>query len=174
MESKEKALLDYARKILADNGCDCYTYGECDPEWCIRDLKTTYPEGMDYPYLEVANAILSISRPRPIVREPYRVVWDSGTTHSSDAFMEDSLWRAQSGCLYILRDWMETMRNEWPDGGTVSPEQIEAWNRMIEEDTVWVEKYHPGTDTYKMYWAPAEDDLRTIGWVPYFEQKGCI
>ena len=171
MEQNEQALLDYAWKILAENGCDCYTYGECDSEWCIRDLKMAYPDGMEYPYLEVANAILSISRRRPLVRPPYRIVWDSGTTHASDVIPEDSIWKAQAVALYTLSDWVECFREEWPDDSTVSPEQAEAWNRMIEEDTIWVEEYHRETDTYVTCWAPTEEDLQRIGWVPYFEQK---
>ena len=29
----------YAMQILAENGCDCHTYWNCDPEELVNDLK---------------------------------------------------------------------------------------------------------------------------------------
>ena len=41
MESLEA----YALKILADAGCDCYTYGQGNPEQLMDDLKTEFGPG---------------------------------------------------------------------------------------------------------------------------------
>ena len=50
----------YAMKILSEHGCDCYTYGDEDAKHILEDLKTAYPNGMEYPYIEVANEILKM------------------------------------------------------------------------------------------------------------------
>ena len=64
----------YADNILKDNGCDCYTYGDkekeyCKPEEIAKDLQEVYPNGMEHPFLEVAHAILDISKPRYVKPE---------------------------------------------------------------------------------------------------------
>lgn len=64
----------YAEKILKDNGCDFYTYGDkyeeyCKPENIAKELQEVYKDGMDYPYMDVAQAILDISKPRYVKPE---------------------------------------------------------------------------------------------------------
>lgn len=60
-----KTINEYAMDILKEHGCDEYTYGGnhdfCKPERIAEDLKTAYPNGMAYPYMDVANAIREIS-----------------------------------------------------------------------------------------------------------------
>ena len=50
---------EYAKKILDDHGCDQYTYGGEFSKHILNDLKTEYPNGMEFPYIDVANAILN-------------------------------------------------------------------------------------------------------------------
>ena len=47
----------YAKNILAENGCDEYTYGDEPVETILEDLKWKYKDGMQYGYnyVEVAN-----------------------------------------------------------------------------------------------------------------------
>ena len=57
---------EYAMDILLENGCDEFTYGGndkwCKPEKIAEELKTAYPNGMKYPYMQVAKAIREISK----------------------------------------------------------------------------------------------------------------
>lgn len=61
-----KTINEYAMDILKEHGCDEFTYGGnhdfCKPERIAEDLKTVYPNGMKYPYIEVAKAIREISK----------------------------------------------------------------------------------------------------------------
>ena len=59
----DKKITDYAAKILSDHGCDTHSYYGVSLETTINDLKEAYPDGMDYPYDQVAKAILEISTP---------------------------------------------------------------------------------------------------------------
>ena len=59
----DKIITDYAAKILSDHGCDTHSYYGVSLETTINDLKEAYPDGMDYPYDQVAKAILEISTP---------------------------------------------------------------------------------------------------------------
>jgi predicted outer membrane protein len=49
----KKELREYARKILADHGCDEFSYGTTSGEQIMSDLKEAYPDGMDHPYIDV-------------------------------------------------------------------------------------------------------------------------
>lgn len=60
------SIKEYAMDILKEHGCDEYTYGGTE-EWCkaekiAEELKQAYPNGMKYPYIEVAKAIRGISK----------------------------------------------------------------------------------------------------------------
>lgn len=61
-----KTISEYAMDILKENGCDEYTYGHnsewCKPEKIAEELKQAYPNGMAYPYMDVATAIREISK----------------------------------------------------------------------------------------------------------------
>ena len=59
----------YAKKILSDHDCNEYTYGDDAYETVLSDLKEGYPDGMEYPYEDVARAIKDISKPRYIKPE---------------------------------------------------------------------------------------------------------
>ena len=52
-----KELTDYTITLLHAAGCDEYTYGETDGETIINDLKEAFPNGMAFPYIDVANEI---------------------------------------------------------------------------------------------------------------------
>lgn len=61
-----KPIKEYAMDILLENGCDEYSYGGTE-EWCKaekieEELKQAYPNGMKYPYDQVAKAIREISK----------------------------------------------------------------------------------------------------------------
>lgn len=54
---------EYALKILHDHDCDEHTYYGDDTDLITRDLKTAYPNGMEFPHEDVAAAIREISKP---------------------------------------------------------------------------------------------------------------
>lgn len=54
---------EYATKILRDAGCDEHSYYGVSKGSTIEDLETAFPNGMDFPYEDVATAILEISKP---------------------------------------------------------------------------------------------------------------
>ena len=144
-------LNQYALKILLDNDCDCYTYGNCDSEDVMNDLKYAYPNGeLEYTYLEVANAILSISRPRPIERKPYAVYFE--TEDNSDGIVANTFEEAQEKLNNIYKGWLE-----------VAPEDIDEYNSMIENCYAEIHKYNPNTDEYEEFWSPDDKYLDALG-----------
>ena len=158
-----KTIENYAMKILADAGCDCYTYGGEDAKHVLSDLKEGFPDGMEYPYVDVANAILSISRARPIARDPWMVVYDGDSF--TDGFGCASLDEAKDRALGILVDWAEAERMNWKTDPPTEDE-IDDFDYMIYNCSVWVEKYNPDTDEYEEYWSPSYEDEKEIGWEP--------
>ena len=159
-------LENYAMKILADNGCDCYTYGGEYADKLMDDLTESYPNGMKFPYIDVANAILSISRVHPIVRAPWKMVYDGGDF--VDSSNHNSFEEAKSDAIETLFGWMHERSASWKfgDNGEAFPtdEQIEEWNDMIESCSVWAEKYNADKDEYEEYWFPPYDEEDKIGW----------
>lgn len=150
---------EYARKILADHGCDEYSYGGTCGETILSDLKEAYPNGMEYPYVDVANAIMEISRMRPVVRHPYMMLWDND--HACDGIGYDSLGAAQASAEDTLLEWMCQTRAEWKDFFNPTEEELEDYNYMIYNCSAYVAEYNPDTDEYDEYWWPDND---TIGW----------
>lgn len=95
--NKDLELKRYALKILSDASFDLHTYGGEFSTRIMDDLKRAYPNGMKYPYIDVANTILSMSTPKPIVRSPYRVVFSNGIV-TCDRYSHDSLEEAKLQC----------------------------------------------------------------------------
>lgn len=150
---------EYARKILSDHGCDEYSYGGEQAKYVLKDLKEAYPNGMEYPYIEVANSILSITKERPLVRHPYMMIWDNDS--DCDGIGCDSLVAAQCSAEDTLVEWMTQTRTEWKDLFNPTEEELEDYNYMICSCSAHVGKYNPDTDEYEEYWWPDEDE---IGW----------
>ena len=157
----------YALKILADSGCDCYSYGNVeDSEILLEDLKTEYPDGMKYPYIDVANAILAISRPRPIKKSPWRMVWEN--EHSCDGIDYDSFEAAKEQAIETLVEWQVQFLadRKFPKKlEDMTEEQKEDWNYMISECRVSVYKYNADKDEYEEYWYPSYEDEKEINWI---------
>ena len=155
-------VIDYAKKILADHGCDEYTYGG---EWGKRvldDLKEAYPNGLEYPYVDVANAILSISKQKPIVRMPWQEIWS--TDNFTDGMESHSFEQAKADALDTLIMWMADESNEWEDMFNPTDAELDDYNYMIFNYYVEVRKYNPMTDEYEEYWFPSNEELESIGW----------
>lgn len=159
-------LENYAMKILVDAGCDCYTYGGEYSKHCLDDLKEAFPEGMKYPYVDVANAILAISRPKPIHRSEWRIHWE--TDSCSDGYDADSFGAAKNDALDTLLNWMMEESSEW-ESENPTEEEMEDWDYMIYNCGVSVYKYDPMKDEYEEYWSPDNDELEKIGWKTYLE-----
>lgn len=157
---------NYAMKILVNTGCDCYTYGGERSKNILDDLKAAFPDGMLYPYIDVANAILAMSRPEPIRRSAWRVCWDTDTC--AEAYGVESFEAAKDDALDTLIGWMMEESNEWEDE-IPTEEEMDNWDYMIETYSVSVEKYNPMTDEYEEYWNPNDDELKQIGWKTYTE-----
>lgn len=152
---------EYALKILHDHDCDEYTYGETKGETIINDLKQAYPNGMEFPYIEVCNAIIAISKRKPLERAPYRMIYDCDTGGFIDGIDCQTLEEAKDEAFKTLNIWMES-ESCWTN--KTKAKQIEDWNYMIENDGVWVEEYDPETDGYEECWYPSDAELEDIGW----------
>jgi len=161
-------VIEYAKKILADHECDEYTYGGRWSERVLDDLKEAYPDGMDFPYVDVANAILSFSRARPIERAPFQMVFDSGDC--IDGVGLDSLEAAKSDALDTLIQWEADESSDW-FGEHPTEEQIESWDYMIDTCSVEVREYDPMTDEYVTVWEPTYEDEKSVGWMPWEDYK---
>lgn len=163
-------LKDYAQKILTDHGCDRYTYGGEQSKHLLDDLKAEYPDGMEYGfgYVEVANAILEISRPEPIKRSEYMVMWD--TDSCSDGYGCDSLEMAQDSAIETLINWMMEEQSAWKNPDAPTAEEKENWNYMIYNCGVSVAKYNKITDDYDTVWEPSDFDVDRIGWLLWEEE----
>ena len=159
---------EYALNILKEHGCDCYTYGGEFAKHCLADLKEAYPNGMEYPYVDVANAILAMSRPMPIVRKSYKVVWDNESC--CDGHGCDTFEIAKSDVEEILVNWIVEEVATWKNNKP-SAENIENFNYMIYNCNAWVEKYNPDTDEYEEYWFPNDEFLKSIGWEEIKEEE---
>ena len=166
---QKMTLEQYAMKILVDHDCDIYTYGGSMADCIMDDLKTEYPQGMLYPYIEVANAILSISRPQPIVKRPYMVCWDNDS--ACDGFDVDSLGEAISDAEDTLSTWICDEVSGWKDINNPTQEEINNYDYMIYNYSVWVDQYNPDTDEYETIWEPDEVTEKAVGWLTWDELK---
>ena len=151
-------LEEYAKKILTDAGCDEYTYGGKLADKLLDDLKEAFkPEEMEYPYVDVANAILAMSKPKPIKRAPWMMIWN--TDDCTDGEGCDSYEDAVNVALNICEIWMEF---NWDNPPT--QENVDDWNYMIGENYCFIRQYNPQTDEYEgEYWVP-DEKLKEIGW----------
>lgn len=155
---------NYAMRILADHDCDCYTYGGETGETIIEDLKREYPNGMEhgYGYVEVANAIIRISRMKPIERKPYRTIYDG------DSFIDgidcDSYEEAKDQAEDCLISWMIEERSTWRDYFHPTEDELDRYNYMICNCGTWIEKYNPATDEYEECGGLSYEDEERIGW----------
>ena len=157
-----KKVDNYAMQILAEHGCDCYTYGNCASEQVMEDLKEAYPKGMEFPYIEVANAILNISRPRPIVRAPWRLVWE--TDDDCDGIDFNAFAQAKGNAEDLLVEWMSQTRQEWKDVWNPTDDELDDYNYMIVTCSVSVHNYDPNADEYAEFWSPTQEELEKLGW----------
>lgn len=163
----------YAKKILDDAGCNLHTYGGDQAKHIMDDLKQAFPDGMpEYTYIEVANAILAMSTPEPIKRDPFILVWD--TDSCCDSYGAESLEAAKNDALDTLLNWMVEESWNWsflPDG-TPNPteEQKNSWDYMIYNCWVEVRQYNPKTDDYETVWEPSDGDLTELGWKTFADE----
>ena len=157
------SLENYAMKILADAGCDCYTYGDEQSKHILDDLKEKYPNGMEhgYAYIDVANAILAISRPKPIVKPEWKVVWDSNDC--CDSFGAESFEQAKYAGEELLASWMEEERATWKSDKPNGWER-ERWNNMIYTCGYYICQYNKMRDEYEIVYEPTDYDVMKIGW----------
>ena len=160
-------LNEYAEKILADSGCNCYSYGNVsDSEVLLEDLKTEFPNGMKFPYIDVANAILAMSCPKPIKRAPWRMVWE--TEHTVDSIDCDSEEEAKTRAMDTLVGWQADFVSHilfFTKLEDMTDKQKEDWNNMIYNCSVSVRKYNINTDEYEGYWHPSQEEEKEINWV---------
>ena len=158
----------YAAQVLADAGCDRYTYGGEQAQYVLDDLKKAFPNGMKYPYVTVANAILEISRPRPIVREPWKMIWDND--NATDGVGYETFEAAKDAALDTLAAWAAQARAEWVREKPNTDEKYD-WDYMVCHCSVQVQKYDPDTDEYEDYWEPSHEDEQQVGWLEWKELR---
>ena len=153
---------EYAKKILADHNCDEYTYGGTPGETVLSDLKEAYPDGMEFPYVDVANAIIAMSKVKPIERKPWVMCFD--TDSFCDGIGFDSFGAAEAVAEDTLAEWMCQQRMEWKDPFHPTEEELDEYNYMICTSSVEVRKYNPKTDEYDEFWSPSYEVEEQIGW----------
>lgn len=160
---------ELARKILSDSGCNEYTYGGEYSKNILKDLMEAYPNGLEYPYVDVANAILAMSRPEPIIRPKYVVGFDTeGTADSYGNF--DTLEDAKASALDTLIEWQTQEMAEWKSF-PLSEDDLEKWDLMIYNCSVEVLEYNPQTDEYDECWEPSYEEEESVGWVTSDSEK---
>lgn len=162
---------EYAAHILKEHGCDEHTYGGEYSAHILDDLKEAYPNGMDhgYSWLDVANAILAMSKPEPIKRSPYRVIYDTDT--NCDGYDCESLEQAKCDALDTLIEWMAEGLAGFKDPYNPTEDEREKYDYMIYNSSVCVEEYNPATDEYEEVWSPSDDDCKQIGWMESSDWK---
>ena len=153
---------EYARKILADHGCDEYTYGGEWSKHTLDDLKQAYPDGMEFPYVDVANAINAMSKVKPIERKPWMMCFDAGSFCDGIGF--DSFGAAEANADDTLVEWMCQERHSWKDCFCPTDDELDAYNYMICNNSVEVRRYNPNTDEYDVFWSPSYEVEEQIGW----------
>ena len=155
-------LEEYAKHILRSHDCDEETYGDETAETIVKDLKMAYPKGMDFPYIDVANAIKKMSIPHLISRAPYRVHWSN--EHSCDGYDCATFEDAKDSAIETLIEWQGEQISHWKDWKNPTKEELEDYEYMVFECEAFVAKYNPMTDEYEEYWYPSQEDLDAIGW----------
>ena len=153
---------NYAMRILVNSGCDCFTYGGTYAPNILDDLKEGYPGGMDFPYEIVATEILAMSRPEPVKRGAWEVVWN--TEDCTDGSYCDTFEQAKEAAMGIMAEWVRDEYSRW-ESATPTKKDLESWEEMYFSCSVEVYKYDPATDEYEEYWEPSEEDLEAVGWV---------
>jgi len=116
---------------------------------------------MDYPYIDVTNAIMAISKRKPIKRAKWRVTWD--TDSCCDGYDTPSLAQGKQDALDTLIEWMCEEQSEW-NSDEPTGEEAEHWNYMIYNSSAGVKRYDPDTDQYEEYWYPSDKQKEQIGW----------
>ena len=153
---------EYARKILADHGCDEYTYGGEWSKHTLDDLKQAYSDGMEFPYVDVANAINAMSKVKPIERKPWMMCFDAGSFCDGIGF--DSFGAAEAKAEDTLVEWTCQERHSWKDCFCPTDDELDAYNYMICNNSVEVRRYNPNTDEYDVFWSPSYEVEEQIGW----------
>jgi len=158
---------EYAMKILKDSGCNEYSYGDKYADNILSDLKEAFKPGeLKYPYNEVADAILSISRVQPrFHRAPFLMCWD--TDDCADGIECESFGAAKCYAEDTLVEWACEENREWKFDGDIpvpTQEQIDSWDYMIYNFGVSIKKYNPETDEYEDYYEFDQDELDKLGW----------
>ena len=151
----------YAMKILSDNGCDCYTYGGEFSKHVLEDLKEGYPDGMEFPYIDVANAILRISKPKEIYKAPFRMCWD--TDNCCDGVDCESYGDAKCRAEDTLIEWQMAESYNWKDG-VPTEAQIDDWNYMICNCAVSIYEYDAMADEYVERDGLSYEEEEQLGW----------
>lgn len=158
----EMELLEYAQRILDEQGYDRATYGFEYGGHVFDDLMQAYPEGMDYPYFEVGKAILFLSKHRQGVRPAWLVTWTAG--EDVENISCESYDDATDTVFDILRTWRADAINGWVDFPNPTEHELNNYNQMIRSRIIGVKEYVPKIGQYVTVWIPNHDVLRASGW----------
>lgn len=159
---------EYARQILKEHDCDEYTYGGELADGLMNDLKAAYPNGMQYSYQDVTDAILSISRPKPNIITPYRMIFDMGNIVDSIDF--DSFDAAKKNMKDTYLGWLVEARAGW-EGDSPTEREKEDFNYMIANYCCYIVKWDDELQDYQDvddgYMIP-DNELAELGWQEIF------
>lgn len=163
----------YARTLLKEMGYTVYDIWGYDPDNLIYELKKFYPNGLAWTYVEVANALLTIAKPKLIHRAKYLVTIstddeciavDAETEEEAVKILHDTF---ENWIMEMTSKWIEKV---WIDRKQLDENDINEWNDMIETRTVYFAPYDKNTDEY-LYETeyernPPDRYLDSIGWKP--------
>lgn len=177
---------EYAEHLLIDCGCNLDCYKGDFAKHALPDM-LEYAKENEVPFTldDVAEALIAIGNDQP---EPPRkghkrfcMVFDVG--HSVDGVEFDTFEEARNDALYTLEQWIVDEQIKWSfdvadDGISVIPhpseEQIDSWDRMINDCCVYVVEWDDVTSDWEDVdnaWFPSSDDEDALNWLEWSELK---
>lgn len=172
---------EYTISLLKENGCalDCYK-GEYGEKYALKDMREYAKENeVLFPVEDVAAELIRIGNEQPDPprkgHKPYCMIFDLGDM--CDGIEFDSLEEAKCNMedTYINWEASECMEWSWENGRPApTPEQIETWDRMIDECACWIVEWNEETGEYGDIDDASfmsEEDLESIGWKYWEELK---
>lgn len=92
----------------------------------------------------------------------YKMIFDMGDY--CDGIMYGSFEQAKTEALELLMRWEAQEMESWEYPINPTEEQIESWDMMIFNFSVWVEEFDDEENEWIEAWCPSDDDLQAILW----------
>jgi len=150
--------MKYAKELLEQYECKESAYKGVDLEKIESELKEDFPEGMPFPYGDVAKSLREIGDAVPDPqKKPFMMLWSNDSC--ADGVEYETLEEAKNGAFGCLESWMEVAELEYP-------QDDEQWNNMLETCSVSVVQLNEETGEHDIeIWELSDDDAKEIGWI---------